>query len=411
MFKLRPYQEEAVRRIMLSKDIPGNDIVCIAQGGGKSLIIADVASKLGKVLVICPNKEILEQNVDKMQHYVNKDKIGIYSASMNEKTIKKITFGTIGSMYKKSSLFIDFNIVIFDESDLHNPKKIDSMSNKLFIGAKIKKVFGFTGTPYRQDVYYKYPPGYSGNIWEKKNIEAITTTKMINRYASGFWKRIIYVLNTKDLINDGYLSNIIYHDLTLLKHKQIPINKSKSDFDVDSFSTMIGDDYDYIAKKIMELPHKSKLVFCANLDQATILYAKTPNSEIVDAKTPKKLRSSIVSDFKSGKIGIIYNVGIFTVGFDYPDLDCLIILRPTRSLRLHSQIIGRVSRRTQTKKIGHVYDFVNNVESLGKLEDIIVKKTTAYYNGKPYQAWNVVSPTFPDGFHMKPLYNYLIKGV
>lgn len=175
--KLRPYQEQVVSKILWAKDLPGNDVVCVCQGGGKSLIIAETAHRLQKpVLVICPNKEILEQNVEKMEQYVDRSEIGIYSASMNEKTIRTITFGTIQSMYKNPEKFAGFDIVIIDECDLLEPKKLETMFHKLLTGAQIKKVFGFTGTPFRQAVRYER---WGSQKWM---VNSITTTKMINRY-------------------------------------------------------------------------------------------------------------------------------------------------------------------------------------------------------------------------------------
>ena len=114
--RLRKYQAKAVMKMVWAMSLPGNDIICIAQGGGKSHIIAELAHQLKKpVIVVCPNKEILEQNISKMESYMPREDIGVFSASMNEKTIKQITFGTIQSMYKTPELFKDFEIVIYDD--------------------------------------------------------------------------------------------------------------------------------------------------------------------------------------------------------------------------------------------------------------------------------------------------------
>lgn len=394
--KLRPYQEEVVKKIMWAKDLPGNDVICVAQGGGKSVIIAETANQLGKVLVICPNKEILEQDVSKMEHYVDRENIGVFSASMGEKTIKRITFGTIQSMYKKPELFAGFDIVIYDECDLHNPKNLEGMSNKLFKEAGIKKVFGFTGTPFRQDTMYKR---YGSQKWM---VESITITKMINRYQGFFWSRMLCVINTQDLLEQGFLTPLQYHDVSLYSHEEIPTNKSKSDFDMEKFNEMIEDRLQTIATYITELKHESKLVFCATIDQANELQKLIDGSVVVTSETKKKERERIVTELKAGIIKVVLNVGIFTVGFDYPELDCIVLLRPTRSLRLHCQILGRVSRIAEGKEFGHVYDLVGNVKALGQLADIVVKKD---YTGK----WNVMGGSYPHGFHAAPLYSHKLQ--
>lgn len=397
MITLRPYQLEVVNKIMWAKDLPGNDIITVAQGGGKSVIIAEVAHRLGKpVLVICPNKEILEQNIDKMEHLVPREEIGVFSASMKEKTIKPITFGTIQSMYKKPELFTGFDIVIYDECDLHNPKNLDGMSNTLFKQAGIKKVFGFTGTPFRQDHYYERLG------IQKWAVRTITTTKMIARMRPFFWSRMLCVINTQELLDMGYLSPIEYHDVRLIDHEEIKTNKSKSDFDMEDFENKIHSKYQGIADYIKKLPHKGKLVFASSIEQAKALQSLVEGSVVVTSETSRKERERAVEDLKAGRISVVFNVGIFTVGFDYPELDCLVLLRPTRSLRLHCQILGRVSRIAPGKECGHVYDLVSNVRNLGKLNEIQIKKDA---EGK----WNVMGGKFPDGYHNAPLYSYQLK--
>lgn len=399
--KLRPYQEKVVEKIMWANKLKGNDVITVAQGGGKSIIIAEVAHRIGRVLIICPNKEILEQNLEKMTHYVDREDLGVYSASMNEKTIKKITLGTIQSMYKHPEKFKGFDVVIYDECDLHNPKNLEGMSNKLFKEAGISKVFGFTGTPYRQDHYYQR--------WgqQKWMVKTITTTKMITRMRPFFWRRMLVVVNTDELVSEGYLSDIEYHDMSLMSHRSIPTNKSRSDFDLEKFDDLLSDKMLELASRITNLPHKSKLVFCATITQAERLQSLIEGSVVVTSKTGKKAREKAVNGLRSGEISVLLNVGIFTVGFDYPELECLVLLRPTRSLRLHSQILGRVSRIAEGKTLGHVYDFVSNVKSLGRLDDIRVEKLYDEKVGK--EMWNVSSSSYPDGFHMQPLYEYKLQ--
>jgi DNA repair protein RadD len=213
---------------------------------------------------------------------------------------------------------------------------------------------------------------------------------------------MLCVINTQDLLEEGYLSRIEYHDVSLIDHEQIKTNKSQSDFDMDDFESKIELGLPNIAKKIEELPHKGKLVFCSSINQAEALQRLISGSVVVTSKTNRKEREKAVFNLKSGRISTVLNVGIFTVGFDYPELDCLVLLRPTRSLRLHCQILGRVSRIAEGKECGHVYDFVSNVKNMGKLADIKIKKDET---GK----WNVTGGMFPEGFHMQELYSYKLQ--
>ena len=95
----------------------GNGIIVAPTGAGKSLLIADVARQLdGNVIVLQPSAELLEQNYGKLASY-GIDAC-IYSASLKQKKVGKITFATIGSVANHMELFDDFSAVIIDECQI-----------------------------------------------------------------------------------------------------------------------------------------------------------------------------------------------------------------------------------------------------------------------------------------------------
>ncbi len=393
MFEARNYQQEAVFKMFWDLNNEDNSVVTIAQGGGKSIVIAEFARKYNKpVLILQPTKELLEQNVEKLLKYVPKSEVGIYSASKNSKEINTFTFGTIQSIYKHPEKFAHFDVAIVDECDLVNPNNYDGMYNTLFREAKIKKVFGMTATPFRLAQRYQRWGIYK---WQA---ETITVTKMINRFYPAFFRKMLYVKNVKDLVDDGYLLPLTYYNVSLYEHEHIPLNKTRTDFAIDAFHKMLLDKYEPISEVINELPHKKKLIFCASVEQAETLGRWLPNSVVVTAKTDKKTRQYAVEGFKDGRYSTLLGVGIFTAGFDVPDLDCIVMLRPTRSLRLYSQVIGRGTRKAEGKTTCSVYDFVGNIKAMGRLETMEIKKC----EGK----WNVVTETKPDGWHNEELYSW-----
>jgi DNA repair protein RadD len=399
---LRPYQKKVLAKMLWAKNLEGNDVVSVSQGGGKTWIIAELAKSLDQpILILAPSKELVEQDLDKLKMAVDESEIGVYSASLNSKEVKRYTIATIQSAYKHPEMFKHYTVVVVDECDTVPVSKLGSMYRKFFKEIGNPKVYGLTGTPFRQDVYYEYPPGYKGYSWQKRYIKAITTTKMINRYRERFWNRILAVVSTKYLTDEGYLSPLEYHDVSILQHEQIPTNKSQSDFDMDRLDEMLENRYGIIAQSIEALPHESKIVYCSSIKQAKALQRLINGSMVVTSETGKRDREAATNGLRSGQIKTLLNVGIYTVGFDYPELECIVILRPTRSLRLHCQILGRVARKAEGKIAGHVYDFVSNVKNLGKLENIKIEKV----GGK----WNVTSDAQPSGFHDYPLFEYKLK--
>lgn len=125
-FVLRDYQQkasDAAATFFQDTKKKTNAIMVLPTGSGKSLIIADIASRIdGHTLVFQPSKEILEQNFKKLCSYGILD-CSIYSASFNSKEISRITFATIGSVKGHPELFGHFKNVIIDECHLVNPKE------------------------------------------------------------------------------------------------------------------------------------------------------------------------------------------------------------------------------------------------------------------------------------------------
>ena len=105
MYRLRPYQQQAADvavRYFKDRTATANGIMVLPTGSGKSLVIADIAARLGApVLVFQPSKEILEQNYAKLCAYDILE-CAVYSASCNSKAISRITFATIGSVKNTS---------------------------------------------------------------------------------------------------------------------------------------------------------------------------------------------------------------------------------------------------------------------------------------------------------------------
>ena len=112
------------------------------------------------------------------------------------------------------------------------------------------------------------------------------------------------------------------------------------------------------------------LVFCVSVEQATRFANVVKNSSVISATTPKKERTRIISQFKEGIIKVVFNVGTLTTGFDHPRLDGIVLIRPTRSLGLYSQMVGRIMRIHPDKKIARVVDYSGTTKSLGRAESI-----------------------------------------
>jgi len=393
-FTLRPYQEAAVNKLLWSQKFPEPDICVLPTGAGKSLVIADLSHKLKEpVLILQPSREILLQNAGKMATYVDKSEIGIYSAGIGRKDKGFFTFATIQSIYKKPEEFSHFRQVIIDECHAVNPKNLDGMFTSFLKRIGNPKVTGFTATPYRLDQMYIRD--------EFGGLETHTTTKLINRIKQRFWHRIVYNIDNIDLVNQGFLVPLKYMDKSVIQHEEIPTNISKSDFNLQAFEQKIKSKQQEILEAIFfaEQLGKSVLVFCSSVDQAQGLQALVPNSAVVTAQTKPKDRTQIIDDFRNQRTQTVFNVGVLTTGFDHPSLDCIVLLRPTMSIGLYYQMLGRGVRTHEEsgKKFCRVIDMTGTVKKLGRIESIRLKRDET--------GWNLESETCAN-WHNKSLYTF-----
>lgn len=355
-------------------------VVQAATGAGKSLIIAGICRRLdpAKVLILQPSKEILEQNFSKLISYDPMIDAGMYSASVGRKEIRQFTFATIGSIDKHPELFKDFDYAIIDECHGVNPKNFNGQYNRFFRAAGITKIMGLTATPYRLDIVYE-------KVWEGKNLflNGTAAIKMLNRItATPFFKSIDYKIETAELIERGYLAPIKYF-VEPTDWSELKVNTTGADFTTASAEAWARKRADRILQALAyaDAHHQRSLTFCGSIEQAEEVQADLQSlsgikAEVVTGTTPKKERERLIAEYKAGRFKHMLNVGVFTTGFDMPILDCVILARPTMSLSLYYQMVGRGVRTDpdNPNKILHVYDIAGVVKRLGRVETIRVVK-------------------------------------
>lgn len=415
---LRDYQEKAVTKAVESLRLAGNDLLVLATGAGKSIIIAEIAQQLNQdIMIFQPSKEIGLQNIEKMRQYVAASEIGVFSASMGRKDIRRYTFATIGSVYKYAQIFAHFGIFLIDEAHAVNVKDLGSMFstfinqvNEIRLDADLPpvKIIGLTATPYRLTT------GHHKD--DRGQLYATATIKLINRmrskYASEcFWKRILVNVGIQDLIDRGYLVPLKYENRTFMTHEDMKLNKSGTEFDLDDFAVKLGTRQQQVVDCVLDCQtrYRSTLVFCPSVKAAETYAAVVPRSAAVSAKTPAKDRDRIGRQFKKGEIHTIFNMGVYTTGFDYPELDSIVLLRPTRSIALYMQMLGRGVRIFEDKEFCTVIDFTNTVEQLGPIEKVVLRKEK--FPEFKFPMWELFTSNGnqEQRWHGKALYSYAIK--
>lgn len=363
IFTLRDYQKEAVQSGIefFQSEKHSNGIIVMPTGAGKSLIIASIAESLdGGTLVLQPNKEILEQNYNKTLDFgVDEDHVAVFSASMNRKEVGKITFATIGSIIKHLDRFDHVKNVIIDECHLVNAKGGEYERLIRHFG---EKTLGLTATPYRLHA--------SQNFTGDRMVQA----KFLNRTRPRIFSEIVHVTQVQKLYELGFLAKTEYYEYEDYDHGQIKLNSTGMDFDdraLREYNKKSGL-VKKVAGHIAEHQPKHTLVFCKFVEEAEELARDLKELGIeaasISSNANKAEREQLLADFRSGKIEVMANVGVLTTGFDFPAIDCVILARPTQSVALYYQMVGRGIRPHPKKDHLKLIDVCGNVARFGKIE-------------------------------------------
>ena len=366
--ELRPNQIEPVKKgveFFKSKK-PHPSIIVAPTAFGKSIVIAEIAHQLGeKLVVIQPSKELLEQNYNK---FINLGgKASIYSAAMGEKEIGDVTYATIGSIVNIAHKFHTLGIskVIIDECDRF-PREPDGMLRRFLTAAKITHVLGLTATP------LKLQTNMDEHFRPFSKLVMLTSKSKKGNY----FKDIIHVAQIKEMCDLGFWSPLQYESYDF-DTGALVYNSTNAEFTDDSIKRAYKqqDISGKIIKRISELPdRKSILIAVPSIEEAKELSTRLPSCEAVFSGMPDSDRDRIIDDFKALRLRIVVQVTILSVGFDHPQLDCIITGRPTASLSWWYQFVGRVTRIHNEKENGLVIDFVGSVPKFGKVEDLYFEK-------------------------------------
>ena len=112
---------------------------------------------------------------------------------------------------------------------------------------------------------------------------------------------------------------------------------------------------------------KSTLGFCvdlAHVEGLTSLFRRHGvDARRITSRTPKKDRGERLDAFKKGEFPVLLNCGVFTEGTDIPNIDCVLLARPTRSRNLLVQMMGRGLRLHPGKQDCHVIDMVASLDA------------------------------------------------
>jgi len=361
-------------------------VVVAPTGSGKSLVIAAIATRLaGPCIVFQPSKEILEQNLAKLASFGHR--AAVFSASLGRKEVGTITLATIGSVVRHPDLFRDLPYALVDECHLVNSR--GGMYAGFLGGLPSARILGLTATPYR----------LASNSFGSE-------LRFLTRTRPRIFRDVVHHTQVGDLFAAGYLAPLVYQQVLGLRRDRLRPNSTGADYsDASVQMEMRAQGFagrlEQEVRRALAEGRRNVLVFTRFVAESAQLAAAVPGCAVVTAETPPAERARILNAFRAGRLRVVTNVGIVALGFDYPELECVILGRPTLSLALYYQQVGRIVRPHPSKPWAHVVDLVGLVQQFGKVEDLTLRQAPTGPSG--WVKWEVCAGT-------RPLTNVLFAG-
>jgi len=365
--KLIPYdyQREAVDAIMnfCTKHEPHESCyVEMPTGSGKSVVIALFCSMLAnnhkRVIVLCRQKELVEQNAQRLKDLVgDKVSVGIFCAGLNRKDYDcDVTFATIQSVKRHALKLGQVNCILVDEAH-QIPAKSDSQYGE-FLSAIQQynpkcRMVGLTATPYR--------------------MQGSSKSKLIHGEGQMFYG-CAYAVSLNRMLSEEKITPWTVPGVTEVDVSEVRI--VGGDYDLGEMSAEFIDKCESNVEEILSLckDRNKVLVFATTVLHAEainkMLLASGESSRILTGQTNSKEREACISEFTSGGLKYLVNVGVLTTGFDAKSVDAIAVCRATQSPGLFYQIIGRGMRKHESKEDFLVLDFGGNFDRLGDPKEV-----------------------------------------
>jgi len=374
MYTLRTYQQEAVDRTLnYFRKRRDPAVIVLPTGAGKSLVIAELAKiAIDRVLVLAHVKELVEQNHLKYESYGLH--AGIYSAGLNQKdSEQKVIFGSIQSVAKaKNAFFKDFTLVVIDECHRVGLEP-DSQYAKVITQLKLNNpricILGLTATPYRLGLGWIYNYALRGELKTQEQ---------------RFFKHCIYDLPLEYMISNQYLTPPVQVDIPVTSYDFSELIEGGNAYTMAQLEEALHQQRrltPLIIKNIIDITENDQrqgvMIFSSTVKHAQEIMDHLPTGQarLVVGTTELSERDQIVHDFKQKAFKYLVNVSVLTTGFDAAHVDVIAILRPTESISLYQQIVGRGLRLDTDKKDCLVLDYTGMGHSIFSPE--IGEKKTA----------------------------------
>jgi|GEM_PF-1347350 len=353
-----PHQQKSIDEIFEKFETNDRLLYQLPTGGGKTFIFSFLTKKWiestnKKVLILCHRTELVEQTFKSL------NQIGVTCELVTSK-VKYLTHNcnvyismietANNRLQKNNNFFKDVSLIVNDECHL-------LIYAKVFKYFPFAKILGCTATPIvlKRTTFYKCK--HCKTVFDELtnccNDEVIEWTKPFTM--SEIYQDIAVGASIGELIKLGNLVQEITFVKNYTDNSKLKIDNKTLDYSEQSMNEVYNEDnalFNVVLnyKEICE--GKKTMVFNSSSKSNLLVYNKFleagyTNVKMFDSVNQCEPRKQVVNWFKNTPDAILLNVGVFTTGFDVTDVEAIMLNRPTNSLSLFMQMVGRGGRSTK----------------------------------------------------------------
>ncbi|VEH36499.1 type I restriction enzyme EcoKI subunit R [Cellulomonas fimi] len=384
-----PFQSRLLELLEVSRQRGHHrNLLVAATGTGKTVMAAlDYARlrrRLGsaRLLFVAHREEILDQSLATFRHTLRETQFGEKWVGQSRPRDFDHVFASVQSLNANGLGSLDpehFDVVIIDE--FHHAAA--ASYERILTAVKPKELLGLTATPERTD-------GLPILQW--------------------FDHRIAAELRLWDAIDQQHLAPFVYYGVhDGLDLREVPWRRGRG-YDVEALSNLYTSSDAWARRVIKEVAARANVAtlrglgFCVSVQHARFMAEHFNRHGIaavaVWGDSPRSDREQALRDLASGRIRVLFSVDLFNEGVDVPDVDTILMLRPTESPTLFLQQLGRGLRKTPHKGACTVLDFVG----IHRAEFRFDRRFRALLGGTRRDVEHAVTagfPFLPAGCHMQ----------
>ncbi len=333
---LRPYQTSALEATRSQLKQYASTVVVLPTGLGKTVYAAKLISEWeqGNTLFLAHTRELIEQAADKLGHELGyKPVVEMNVQGADPDSLWQGGLAVVGSV-----------------QSMYSDRRLDKYKRHPFGLIVVDECHHSTASTYKKVV------GFFQAI--NPNIKVVGITATPNRSdgtALGLmFESVAYQMSINDAVNDGWLVPVLQEYIVVDSLSFDGIKTKKNEFGEADFAAgqleelLVQEEmlHKMAVPAIEKLGDRPALFFTASVRHAhelsAVLNRYKPNSSAaVDGTTPKEMRKDVIRDFSNGKTQFLCNCAVLTEGFDAPACAAIVMGRPTKSLSLYTQMLGR----------------------------------------------------------------------